>query len=183
MRELRKVNLLILSGLFILAGCAEQQPVQVVRAKPSTYRPLALGPNDSSKVAQKMELVKETQNFVWPVKGKVLQKFSASSAKFKGIDIAGIEGAPVVAAADGEVVYSGCSLKGYGNLIIIKHKKNILTAYAHNRKNMVKEGDKVVIGQRIAEMGRSGTDRVKLHFEMRQDGKPIDPQRVLPLIN
>lgn len=160
-------------------GCAEQRPAQVVMAQPTTYKPLAAPSPNASKAVEKMQLAKEKQKFIWPIKGQVLRKFSASSQK-KGIEIAGIEGAPIVAAADGEVVYSGNSLKGYGNLIIIRHQKNILTAYAHNRKNMVKEGDKVVIGQRIAEMGRSGTDKVKLHFEVRQDGKPIDPQGVLP---
>ena len=101
--------------------------------------------------------------------------------KLKGIEIYAPEGTPILAANDGEVVYSGNSLQGYGNLIIIKHQKNILTAYAHNRKNIVKEGERVVVGQRIAEMGRTGTDKVKLHFEVRRDGKPIDPQGVLPI--
>jgi len=177
---MRTLNLLLVAVLFIV-GCAEQKPAQVVAAIPSTYKPLAAPRADESKVLQKMQLVQDKPSFIWPVKGKVLNKFAANNTKLKGIDISGLEGDPVVAAADGEVVYSGNSLKGYGNLIIVKHKKNLLTAYAHNRKNMVKEGDRVISGQRIAEMGRSGTDKVKLHFEVRQDGRPVDPQRVLPL--
>lgn len=177
---MRTLNILLCTVIF-LVGCAQQHPAQVVMAKPSTYKPLAAPQADESKAVKKMQLATDKPNLIWPVKGKVLTKFTSSNPKRKGIDISSFEGAPIVAAGDGEVVYSGSSLKGYGNLIIIKHKKNILTAYAHNRKNMVKEGDRVVKGQRIAEMGRSGTDKVKLHFEVRQDGKPIDPQGVLPL--
>ncbi|HSX19548.1 MAG TPA: peptidoglycan DD-metalloendopeptidase family protein [Gammaproteobacteria bacterium] len=176
---MRKHILLVLFML-CLAGCAEQEPAQVVAAIPSTYRPSLALSTGESKVAKKLQLAAEKPNWIWPAQGSVNRRASSANPTQKGIDILGLEGAPVVAAADGEVVYSGSSLKGYGNLIIIKHKKNFLTAYAHNRKNMVKEGDKVVIGQRIAEMGRTGTDKVKLHFEVRQDGKPIDPQGVLP---
>ena len=163
----------------LIVGCAEQRPAQVVAANPSTYSPLQIKPEDS-RVGKKLQLANARPNWMWPAKGNVLRRFSGATTQ-KGIDIAGMEGTPIYAAADGVVAYSGNSLKGYGNLIIIKHKKNFLTAYAHNRKNMVKEGEKVVMGQRIAEMGRSGTDKVKLHFEVRQDGKPIDPQGVLPL--
>lgn len=165
--------------LIMLAGCAEQKPVDVVAAQPSTYQPLAVAKPSKSRVEQKMQLAKQNQTWGWPTKSRALQNLTVAKSQ-KGIDILGQEGSPIVAAADGEVVYSGNALKGYGNLVIIKHKKNFLTAYAHNRKNMVKEGDKVVIGQKIAEMGKSGTDRVKLHFEVRQDGKPIDPKAVLP---
>lgn len=166
-----------------LTGCAEQPPVQVVEAVPSTYKILPSIKLKNSHVAFKIHPPHDTREWAWPVKGNILSRFSRHNTKFKGIDIGGIEGAPVLAAGSGEVVYSGNSLDGYGNLIIIKHKKNFLTAYAHNRKNMVKEGDTVIIGQRIAEMGRSGTDKVKLHFEVRQDGTPIDPQTVLPSRN
>ncbi len=164
----------VLTAVF-LVGCAEQTPAQVISARPSVTKilPSTIITSPKQQVAQ--------QNWVWPVRGHVLSKFSAVNPSAKGIDIAAQEGTPVVAAADGEVVYSGNALRGYGNLIIIKHKKNFLTAYAHNRKNMVKEGDKVLIGQRIAEMGQTGTDRVMLHFEVRHQGKPIDPQGVLPL--
>lgn len=168
----------LVSVAVLLAGCAEQRPAQVVYAKPTIIKTTAkssvLALNPSKATNPEME-------WTWPCTGSVLSKFNPNNVQKKGIDISGKEGSPVVAASDGEVVYSGSSLRGYGNLIIIKHNKNFLTAYAHNRKNMVKEGDRVVIGQRIAEMGRSGTDMVKLHFEVRQQGKPIDPQGVLPV--
>ena len=114
----------------------------------------------------------------WPTKGKVVTTFSRSGGK--GIDIAGNLGQPIVAASGGRVVYSGSGLIGYGQLIIVKHNKRYLSAYAHNNKMLVKEGDTVAGGQRIAEMGRSGANRAMLHFEIRRDGKPIDPMRHLP---
>jgi lipoprotein NlpD len=100
--------------------------------------------------------------------------------KNKGIDIAGRAGDPVVAAADGRVVYAGAGLRGYGNLIILKHNNTYLTAYAHNQTLLVKEDQAVRKGQKIAEMGSTDTDRVKLHFEIRRQGKPVDPTRYLP---
>lgn len=171
----------VLIATLLVTGCAEQKPCQVVYAKPSILKTnskadtLALN-SVKTKIAPNAGM-----QWMWPSNGVVLSKFNPRNAIKKGIEISGKEGAPVIAASDGDVVYSGSSLKGYGNLIIIRHKKNFLTAYAHNRKNLVKEGDRVVIGQRIAEMGRSGTDRVKLHFEVRLQGKPIDPQGVLPV--
>jgi lipoprotein NlpD len=116
--------------------------------------------------------------FAWPVRGQVLDRFD--DAKNKGINIGGTPGEPVKAAADGRVVYAGNGLRGYGNLIIIKHNATYLTAYAHNQKLMVKEGDSVKRGQEIAEMGNSDADRVMLHFEVRQQGKPVDPMKYLP---
>ena len=118
------------------------------------------------------------KRWYWPAKGKVVTPFSRSGRK--GIDIAGKFGQSVVAASNGQVVYSGSGLIGYGQLIIVKHNKRYLSAYAHNNKILVKEGDTVKGGQRIAEMGRSGTNRAMLHFEIRRDGKPIDPIRYLP---
>jgi lipoprotein NlpD len=114
----------------------------------------------------------------WPAKGKVVTSFSKSGGK--GIDIAGKLGQPILAASGGHVVYSGSGVIGYGQLIIVKHNKRYLSAYAHNNKILVKEGDTVKGGQRIAEMGRSGSNRAMLHFEIRRDGKPIDPMRYLP---
>lgn len=108
----------------------------------------------------------------WPAKGKVVDEFSE---KTKGIDIAGKLGEPITAASDGKVVYAGNSLRGYGNLVIIKHDNTYLTAYAHNRNLLVKEGDSVKKGQKIAEMGDTDTNSVKLHFELRVNGKPVDP--------
>lgn len=115
----------------------------------------------------------------WPVKGKVVGGFSESS-NLKGIDIAGTAGQPVLASAAGKVVYAGSGLRGYGKLIIIKHNKTYLSAYAHNRELLVKEGDQVSKGQKIAEMGNTDADQVKLHFEIRRMGKPMDPARYLP---
>ncbi|WP_334052027.1 peptidoglycan DD-metalloendopeptidase family protein [Burkholderia cepacia] len=116
--------------------------------------------------------------FAWPARGPVLNGFD--DAKNKGVNIGGTAGEAVKAAADGRVVYSGNGLRGYGNLIIIKHDATYLTAYAHNRALMVKEGDAVTKGQKIAEMGNSDSDRVMLHFEVRRQGKPVDPLKYLP---
>ena len=101
-------------------------------------------------------------------------------AKNKGLDITGKSGDPVLAAADGQVVYAGSGLRGYGNLIILKHNNTYLTAYAHNKALLVKEDQRVKKGEKIAEMGNTDADRVKLHFEVRRLGKPVDPMRVLP---
>jgi lipoprotein NlpD len=108
----------------------------------------------------------------WPAKGKVTGEFNETN---KGIDIAGKVGEPVLAAADGKVVYAGNSLRGYGNLVIVKHDNTYLTAYAHNSKLLVKEGDAVRKGQKIAEMGDTDTSSPKLHFELRVNGKPVNP--------
>ncbi|OWS68806.1 peptidase M23 [Polynucleobacter campilacus] len=107
-----------------------------------------------------------------PAKGKITQEFNETN---KGIDIAGKVGEPVLAASEGKVVYAGNSLRGYGNLVIIKHDNTYLTAYAHNSKLLVKEGDAVRKGQKIAEMGDTDTTSPKLHFELRVNGKPVNP--------
>ena len=114
----------------------------------------------------------------WPAAGPVVAPFD--DARTKGLAIAGKAGDPVYAAADGRVVYAGSGLRGYGNLIIIKHNANYLTAYAHNQTLLVKEEQIVKRGQKIAEMGSTDADRVELHFEIRKQGKPIDPARLLP---
>ena len=115
-----------------------------------------------------------------PAQGKLIGHFS-ESANRKGIDIAGKLGQPVLASAPGKVVYSGSGLRGYGKLIIIKHNKTYLSAYAHNDKVLVKEGQTITRGQKIAEMGNTDADQVKLHFEVRRYGKPVDPAKYLPL--
>ncbi|MDM7941342.1 MAG: peptidoglycan DD-metalloendopeptidase family protein [Hydrogenophaga sp.] len=117
-------------------------------------------------------------NFVWPAQGTVVSTFDETTNK--GVSIAGKIGDPVVAAADGRVVYAGAGLRGYGNLIILKHNNTYLTAYAHNQALLVREDQAVRQGQKIAEMGSSDTDRVKLHFEVRRLGKPVDPLGYLP---
>ncbi|MED5492749.1 peptidoglycan DD-metalloendopeptidase family protein [Halopseudomonas pachastrellae] len=116
----------------------------------------------------------------WPARGTLLARFQSNGSLNKGIDIAGQLGEPVKAAADGAVVYAGRGLIGYGDMIIIKHDETFLSAYAHNSRLLVKEGDQVKVGQVIAEMGSSGTDRVKLHFEIRRKGQPVDPLTYLP---
>ena len=116
--------------------------------------------------------------FAWPHPGPVLAGFD--EAKNKGLDFAGKAGDPVLAAGDGKVVYAGSGLRGYGNLVILKHNNTYLTAYAHNQTLLVKEDQNVTKGQRIAEMGNSDADRVKLHFEIRKQGKPVDPAKLLP---
>ncbi|MES2877795.1 MAG: peptidoglycan DD-metalloendopeptidase family protein [Pseudomonadota bacterium] len=116
--------------------------------------------------------------WIWPTNGTVLAGFD--EVKNKGLDIGGSAGDPVVAAADGRVVYVGAGLRGYGNLIILKHNNTFLTAYAHNQTLLIKEDQSVRKGQKIAEMGSSDADRVKLHFEVRRQGKPVDPAKYLP---
>ncbi len=116
--------------------------------------------------------------WIWPTSGPVLAGFD--EVKNKGLDIGGAAGDPVLAAADGRVVYVGAGLRGYGNLIILKHNNTYLTAYAHNQTLLIKEDQTVRKGQKIAEMGSSDADRVKLHFEVRRQGKPVDPSKYLP---
>jgi lipoprotein NlpD len=116
----------------------------------------------------------------WPAAGQVISRFQANAA-IPGIDIAGKEGDPVMAAADGTVVYSGNGLVGYGELIIIKHNDSFLSAYGHNRKRLVTEGQQVKAGQQIAEMGSSSSSRDELQFQIRKDGNPVDPLDYLPV--
>ncbi len=116
----------------------------------------------------------------WPSDGILIGKFSSNGSLNKGIDIAGDLGQPVLAASDGSVVYAGSGLRGYGELVIIKHSDTYVSAYGHNRRLLVREGQQVKVGQTIAEMGSTGTDRVKLHFEIRRQGKPVDPLQFLP---
>jgi len=116
--------------------------------------------------------------FAWPAKGRVLAGFSEPNNK--GVDIAGKPGDPVIAAAPGRVMYTGTGIRGYGKLIVIKHDNNFNSVYAHNREILVKEGQNVTRGQRIAELGDTDADAPKLHFEIRKSGKPVDPSRYLP---
>jgi lipoprotein NlpD len=116
--------------------------------------------------------------WIWPVSGKLLASFNEGSSK--GIDIGGNPGDPVIASAAGKVVYSGTGLRGYGKLVIIKHDDDFLTAYAHNRELFVNEGQSVAKGQKIAELGSTDSDRPMLHFEIRRQGKPVNPLKYLP---
>jgi murein DD-endopeptidase MepM/ murein hydrolase activator NlpD len=119
-----------------------------------------------------------TISLVWPADGTVFRRFDGGNSK--GIDISAAAGTPIIAAAPGTVVYAGNGLRGYGNLLILKHNGEYLTAYAHNRVLLVKEGESVKSGEKIAEMGDTDTDRVMLHFELRYQGRSIDPSRALP---
>jgi lipoprotein NlpD len=126
-----------------------------------------------------------SESWMWPVKGTIISRFdepadSDGKTRNRGIDIAGTPGTPILAAAGGQVVYAGNAVRGLGNMVIIKHSDEYLTAYAHNRVILVKEGDTVAKGQKIAELGNSDTDRPKLHFELRKQGTPVDPLRYLP---
>lgn len=143
-------------------------------ATPSAYKSVPSAP--------KPVQTGQTPHWRWPSQGKVIAKFSSKSPVNKGIDIAGRLGESVHAAAAGSVVYAGSGLLGYGNLVIIKHNEQFLSAYAHNKKLLVKESQQVKAGQVIAEIGSSGTDQVKLHFEIRRQGKPVDPIRYLPKV-
>ena len=116
----------------------------------------------------------------WPTRGKVVSTFSIRDPGRRGIDIVGRKGQPVKAAAAGRVVYRGNGLRGYGNLIIIKHNETYFSAYAHTENVVVKENEKVKLGQRIADMGNTSSDKTKLHFEIRRNGKPVNPLRSLP---
>jgi len=120
----------------------------------------------------------EKLSWMWPSDGRIIATFD--EGKNKGIDIAGRPGQQVMAAGAGKVMYAGSGIRGYGNLVIVKHSNSLLSAYAHNRSILVKEGQNVAKGQAIAEMGNSDADTVKLHFEIRQQGKPVDPSKFLP---
>ena len=136
--------------------------------------------NASAVVAAPATVVEDDVSFIWPVRGDIVATFDEAKNR-KGLDIGGVAGAPILAAADGKVVYAGSGLRGYGNLIIVKHSATYLTAYAHNQTLLVKEEQTVKQGQKIAEMGNSDADQVKLHFEVRKLGKPVDPAKYLPI--
>lgn len=132
-----------------------------------------------AKVANQRDK-KVDMSWQWPARGPVIQTFSTGGRINKGVDLAGRRGEPVYAAADGKVVYSGTGLVGYGNLIIIKHNSTYLSAYGHNSRLLLKEGQFAKAGQKIAEIGSTGTNRDKLHFEIRRNGKPVNPLQYLP---
>ena len=140
--------------------------------------PASSASNAATNASAPVNVSDDGMTFAWPHPGPVLAGFD--EAKNKGLDFAGKAGDPVLAAGDGKVVYAGSGLRGYGNLIILKHNNTYLTAYAHNQTLLVKEDQSVTKGQRIADMGSSDSDRVKLHFEIRKQGKPVDPAKLLP---
>lgn len=153
---------------------AQSSPIPSTTADKNTKIEVAPQP-DPSKPGKASD--HSNAEWIWPTTGKLLSSFSKNS---KGVKISGQAGQPVLASAAGEVVYSGHGLRGYGNLIIIKHDNTFLSAYAHNSKLLVKEGEAVIKGQKIAEMGNTDTDTIQLHFEIRKHGKPVDPLEYLP---
>lgn len=157
------------------------EPAAPVPATPATAPTPAPAPEGGAAVKPEPARPAPAESSVqwqWPAPGKVIENFD--EARNKGIDIAGNDGDPVIAAADGEVVYVGSALRGYGNLVIVKHNDEFISAYAHNRQVLVKQNQAVKRGQRIAEIGKSDAERTKLHFEIRRQGKPVDPLRYLP---
>ncbi len=155
-------------------------PKKVEQSKPKEY----VGSNGKQNVNKTVSTPKPKNNkiskWLWPTKGRVIKNFSAGDQGNKGIDIAGQRGQSIVSTAEGTVVYSGNALRGYGNLVIVKHNDNYLSAYAHNDRLLVREGQSVKAGQKIATMGSSGAKSVRLHFEIRYQGKSVNPKRYLP---
>lgn len=143
-----------------------------------SYR--APAPASSKTTTASLPADNSTISWQWPVQGKLITTFKSNKTGRKGIDIAGNEGKDIRAAASGKVVYSGNGLISYGNLVIIKHNRTYLSAYAHNRKLLVKEGETIKKGQKIAELGKTGADSPRLHFEIRKNGKPVNPLKFLP---
>jgi len=154
-------------------GSVAAQPLPAASTAPAAASTPAPAPAPASGKADADEVA-----FIWPAAGNVIANFD--DQKNKGLGIHGKAGDAVLAAAEGRVVYAGSGLRGYGNLIILKHNNTFLTAYAHNQVLLVKEDQNVKQGQKIAEMGSSDADRVKLHFEIRRNGKPVDPAKYLP---
>ena len=161
-------------------GATTKPPVVAVPATPTTsvvplppLPPVQPSPPVATSVAPEDDIP-----WMWPSSGSLISGYD--DIKSKGLKIAGKLGDPVYASADGRVVYAGSGLRGYGNLVILKHNETYLTAYAHNQTLLVKEDQTVRKGQRIADMGSSDADRVMLHFEVRRNGKPVDPAKYLP---
>jgi len=152
-----------------------------IEVTPLNHKGEVIHPKVDTPPADNQIINTEEDALQWdmPASGKIIAQFS-EAANRKGIDIAGKLGQPILASAPGKVVYSGSGLRGYGKLIIIKHNKTYLSAYAHNDKVLVKEGQSVKRGEKIAEMGKTDADQVKLHFEVRRLGKPVDPAKFLP---
>ncbi|MFC3606391.1 peptidoglycan DD-metalloendopeptidase family protein [Stutzerimonas tarimensis] len=153
-------------------------PQPVVRA-PAPQQPAVVSPSTPATTPV-TPVARSASGWSWPHNGTLISRFSSNSSLNKGIDIAGELGQPILAASNGTVVYAGSGLRGYGELVIIKHNDTYVSAYGHNRRLLVREGQEVKAGQAIAEMGSTGADRVKLHFEIRRQGKPVDPLQYLP---
>ena len=154
------------------------EPSAPVRSD-SQKKPAPDKPEPAAPTRRAPAVVATQLSWMWPAQGELQERYAANGPN-KGIDIAGKKGQPILAAEAGQVVYQGSGLRGYGQLIIIKHNADFLSAYAHCDKIYVKEGNVIKRGQKIADMGSSGTDRAKLHFEVRYRGAPVDPQDYLP---
>jgi lipoprotein NlpD len=153
---------------------ARSAPPASPASPPATAAPAPAAPPATTAAIPKAA---DSIALAWPTQGQVITQFSEPG--YKGIALAGVEGDPILAAGDGRVVYSGNGLRGYGNLVIVKHDGDFLTAYAHNKSILVAEGQTVKRGQKIAELGKTDSDIPKLHFEVRRSGKPVDPLRFL----
>jgi lipoprotein NlpD len=159
---------------------AESKRVPIATPKPEAEPKVEPPkPAETAEPTKSDTVDEEKVDWGWPAEGKILANFN-DNGNAKGIDIGGSLGQPVLASAAGKVVHTGSTLRGYGKLIIIKHNKSYFSVYAHNNQVLVREGQSVVKGQKIAEMGSSDTDRVKLHFEIRRLGTPVDPLKYLP---
>ena len=179
-----RVEVRTLEGKPATVLAAASAPVSAASGVAATPAPAVAPPGVAATPASAVAApaaprdAEEDINWTWPASGPVATAFDDN--KSKGLAISGKAGDPVLAAADGRVVYAGSGLRGYGNLVIVKHNVTFLTAYAHNQALLVKEDQVVRRGQKIAEMGSSDADRVQLHFEIRRQGKPVDPARLLP---
>jgi len=173
--DLPDPGVIVTGNLLSLVPAKPKVATASLAVKPST---VARSMNPESPVDEDVSSDKEPDAWSWPSRGPLLGLFG--DGLNKGIDIGGKRGRSVRAAAAGRVVYAGSSLRGYGKLIIIRHGKSLLSAYAHNARILVAENQAVILGQTIAEMGDTDTDRVKLHFEIREYGKPVDPLIYLP---
>lgn len=150
----------------------------IAKRKETSTKPIKKNNKPISK--PKTTYASSKADWKWPANGRIIKGFSTRKQQNKGIDIDGEKGESVSAAAAGQVVYAGKGLRGYGNLVIIKHDNTYLSAYAHTSRILVREKEKIKAGQIIAEIGSTGTDKVKLHFEIRKNGRPVDPLRYLP---
>lgn len=161
-----------------MASAPSAAPIRPPSAASTAPPPAA--PANPAAVPEASAVVASSLSWRWPADGSIVGTYAAGDPTRQGVDIAGNAGQPVRAAADGVVVYSGAGLVGYGELIIVKHNEQWLSAYGHNRARLVNEGALIKAGQQIAEMGRSGATRDMLHFEIRYNGKPVDPLNYLP---
>lgn len=155
-------------------------PKKVETSKSKEYVKPRSKQNVNKTVSKSASSNAKVSKWLWPTKGRVIKGFSTGDQGNKGVDIAGQRGQSIISTAKGTVVYSGNALRGYGNLIIVKHNESYLSAYAHNDRLLVSEGQTVKAGQKIATMGSSGASSVRLHFEIRYKGKSVNPKRYLP---